>query len=66
MFVPPASGTVEYDDGSLDDYYLRARPHVLLDDDGDIVALSNGIRPRKDSDYVFTLVQPVQSLSRPS
>ena len=36
-----------------------ARPHLLLGEQGEIVALSNGLRPHKDSNYVFTLVQPV-------
>ena len=53
------NGTVEYTDGTIEDYYLRARPHLLLDDRGQIIALSNGLRPTKASEYVFTLVQPV-------
>ena len=53
------NGTVEYTDGTVEDYYLRARPHLLLDENHDIVALSNGLRPTKASQYVFTLVQPV-------
>jgi hypothetical protein len=54
------NGTVEFTDGSVEEYYLRARPHVLIDErSGAIVALSNGVRPTKASEYVFTLVQPV-------
>jgi mannan endo-1,4-beta-mannosidase len=56
------NGTVEYTDGTREDYYLRARPHLLVNDTtGELVALSNGLRPTKASDYVFTLVQPVAS-----
>jgi hypothetical protein len=51
-----AGGAVETE---TEDYYLRARPHLLLDAAGEIVALSNGLRPEKASEYVFTLVQPV-------
>ena len=39
--------------------YLRARPHLLLDDNGQITHLSTGARPTKHSDYVYTLVVPV-------
>lgn len=53
------NGTVTYTDGAVEDYYLRARPHLLLSSEGRLVALSNGLRPTKASDYVFTLVQPV-------
>eukprot|EP00039_Didymoeca_costata_P002943 m.64037 g.64037 ORF g.64037 m.64037 type:complete len:788 (+) comp11619_c0_seq3:101-2464(+) len=55
------NGTVQYDNGDLEIYYLRARPHMLLDSIGNIIALSNGLRPHKDSEYVFTLVQPVNT-----
>eukprot|EP00040_Diaphanoeca_grandis_P010607 m.54383 g.54383 ORF g.54383 m.54383 type:complete len:782 (-) comp21903_c0_seq1:67-2412(-) len=55
------NGTVEYTDGTVEDYYLRARPHLLLNADGEIIALSNGLRPTKASEYVYTLVQPVFS-----
>lgn len=54
------NGTVEYTDGSVEVYYLRARPHLLVDPKtGEIEALSNGLRPTKASEYVYTLVQPV-------
>ena len=55
------NGTVLYDDNSSDNLYLRARPHMILDEHGKPIALSSGARPRKDSDYVYTLVQPVES-----
>ena len=48
-------------EGTTMDMYLRARPHLLIDDAGAIVALSTGVRPTKASDYVYTLVQPVQT-----
>jgi hypothetical protein len=48
-------------EGVTMDMYLRARPHLLIDDTGAIVALSTGVRPTKASDYVYTLVQPVQT-----
>ena len=54
------NGTVEYTDGTSEEYYLRARPHLLIEE-GTIIALSNGLRPTKASEYVFTLVQPVRS-----
>lgn len=56
------NGTVEYTDGTTEQYYLRARPHLLIDEpSGRIIALSTGLRPAKESEYVFTLVQPVIS-----
>jgi len=53
------NGTVAYTDGTVEQYYLRARPHVVLDGQGRVVAISNGVRPIKASQYVFTLVQPI-------
>ena len=57
------NGTVEFieDDGTRTvlDAYLRARPHMVFDGNGTLVALSNGLRPQKASEYVYTLVQPV-------
>jgi hypothetical protein len=43
----------------VEELYLRARPHLLLDETGRITHLSTGARPTKDSDYVYTLVVPV-------
>lgn len=43
----------------VEELYLRARPHLLLDDHGQITHLSTGARPTKQSDYVYTLVVPV-------
>ncbi len=43
----------------VEELYLRARPHLLLDEHGQITHLSTGARPTKQSDYVYTLVVPV-------
>lgn len=53
------NGTIEYTDGTSENAYLRARPHLLVESSGKVVALSNGLRPAKASDYVYTLLQPV-------
>ena len=47
-------------DGSVELVYLRARPHLVIDPaSGHITHLSNGVRPIKSSDHVYTLVVPV-------
>ena len=40
--------------------YLRARPHLLLGEDGNPTHLSTGARPTRASDYVYTLVVPIE------
>lgn len=60
------NGTVQWrnDDGSIteEELYLRARPHLVIDEaSGEITHLSNGARPTKPTDYVYTLVVPVGS-----
>jgi hypothetical protein len=52
------------EDGSVDTelLYLRARPHLLIDEStGAITHLSTGARPTKASDYVYTLVVPIET-----
>jgi hypothetical protein len=45
----------------------RARPHLIIDRHGRLLALSTGFRPEKNSGYVWTLVQPLrQQESKPS
>ena len=59
-----ADGTVQWreDDESVSTelLYLRARPHLLLGDDGNPTHLSTGARPTRASDYVYTLVVPIE------
>ena len=60
-----ADGTVQWredDDESVTTelLYLRARPHLLLGDDGSPTHLSTGARPTRASDYVYTLVVPIE------
>ena len=40
----------------------RARPHIVIDpyNRHRLLALSTGLKPTKDSDYVWTLVQPIR------
>jgi hypothetical protein len=38
----------------------RARPHLIIDRQGHLLALSTGLKPEKNSDYVWTLVQPLR------
>ena len=52
-----------YTDGTTEEYYLRARPHLLLED-GRIVALSNGLRPSKASESVLFTAEPNPRLER--
>ena len=52
------NGSVAFTDGSTAEFFLRARPHLLLEGSR-VVALSTGVRPIEATDYVFTLVQPV-------
>jgi len=54
--VPSSGGEAAVE---VEELYLRARPHLLLDDRGRITHLSTGARPTKQSDYVYTLVVPV-------
>ena len=55
------NGTVEYTDGTVEQFYLRARPHMVVGANGTLIALSNGVRPTKASQYVYTLVQPIDT-----
>ena len=57
------NGTVEYTDGTIEDAYLRARPHMLVAENGTLIALSNGFRPTKASEYVRTIVVPIVTTS---
>ena len=55
------NGTIVWEDGEVDMVYLRARPHLIVDQDsGRVTHLSNGIRPKRESDWVYTLVVPIE------
>ena len=57
--APTSSSSRMEATAEVEELYLRARPHLLLDETGRITHLSTGARPTKDSDYVYTLVVPV-------
>ena len=60
------NGTVEWKDGTSSDLWRRERPHMVVDERGSPLAISNGVQECRDSgpcpvinDRSWTLVQPV-------
>jgi hypothetical protein len=60
------NGTVRWSDGTTSQLWRRERPHMVVDESGVPLAISNGIQECKDSgpcptanDRSWTLVQPI-------
>lgn len=57
------NGSVTWREGgrrSAMELYRRERPHMILDRDDKIVALSNGVQETNRSDRSWTMIQPLQ------
>lgn len=52
------NGTIFFQNGTAFTADTRARPHLILKDNR-LVALSTGLKPTRESGYVWTLVQPL-------
>jgi hypothetical protein len=55
-------GNVTFANGEFLTADTRARPHLVLRDN-QLLALSTGLKPTRDSGYVWTLLQPLQRRS---
>ncbi|CAJ1938703.1 unnamed protein product [Cylindrotheca closterium] len=53
------NGTVLFQNGTTWTADTRARPHLIVRDN-QLLALSTGLKPTKESGYVWTLVQPLR------
>lgn len=54
------NGTVAWRGGGGVALYRRERPHMIVDQDGRPLYISNGVQEATDSDRSWTLIQPVQ------
>jgi hypothetical protein len=56
------NSTVHFDDGSSHLFVRRERPHLVLSEEKQLIALSNGATPNVDPlSMCFTLVQPIRT-----